>query len=175
MKLKQNHPFTLLGMMFSISRQTCARYFRKMIKILRVVLKNFIFLESRESIDANIPRHFIRYRMVKYILDCTEIPVCSVKCICCRTQMFLYYKSRLTLKLLLGVSPSGLITYVSPLYGSKASDKFIFNAGNLLDTCSQNDAIMVDKGVHIKEECKRRGVKLIQPPFKPRKSKFNRR
>ena len=92
---------------------------------VRVVLENFVCTESRELLSKNVPRCFAQYAMCRYVLDCTEIPVCSPRCIWCQTQTYSHYKSRYTLKVLLAVSPSGLITFVSPFFGGKASDKFI--------------------------------------------------
>jgi hypothetical protein len=97
-KLKQNNSFTYLSVIFNIHRTTCSKYFADMIEILAKVLENFVYDPSRESIDDNMPSHFVNYCMCKYILDCTEIPVCSPKCICCMTQLYSYYKCRHTLK-----------------------------------------------------------------------------
>lgn len=173
MKLKRNLPFTFISMLFDINRATCSRYFGRMIKILRMILENFICTESRDLINNNMPRYFTRFTSCRYVLDCTEIPLCSPRCIRCRTQTYSHYKGRHTLKVLIGVSPSGLITYVSPFFGGKASDKFIFNTTKILDNCHEGESIMVDKGVRIEEECYAKNVHLIQPPFKERGLQFS--
>ncbi len=166
MKLKQNTSFTLMSVFFNVSRVTCARYFSRMINILSKVLENFVASPSREMIDDNMPSHFVDYMITRFILDCTEVPVCSPLCITCRTQTYSYYKQRHTLKILIGCTPSGYISYISPFYGGKASDKFIFKKSNLLKQCTEFDAIMVDKGFPISQECASHGVTLFQPAFK---------
>ena len=166
MKLKLNCSFIFLSTLFYISDRTCSRTFRRMIVILSRTLKHFIVCSSRETIQNNMPSCFSAYTLVKYVLDCTEFPVCKPACIRCRTQTFSYYKGRHTLKVLIGASPDGLITYVSPLFGGKASDKHIFVKSPLLDNCQPSDCIMVDKGFLIEDECEERGVSLIRPAFK---------
>lgn len=70
--------------------------------------------------------------------------------------MFTYshFKGRHTVKFLIGVAPSGLITYVSRGFGGRSSDKAIFNLSGLMEKLDpHNDAIMVDKGFLIENEC----------------------
>lgn len=172
-KMKQNNSFTYLSVIFNIDRRTCSRYFHNMVGILRRVLENFIYEPTRDSIDDNMPAHFVDYTMCRYILDCTEIPVCSPKCIRCQTQTYSYYKSRHTIKVLIGCSPSGYITYVGPFYGGKASDKAIFAESGILEKCTSADAIMVDKGFPICNECDAANVTLYQPAFKKNGQQLN--
>ena len=61
------------------------------------------------------------------------------------------YKSRNTLKAIIGISPSGLITYISPAYGGSASDRAIIEGGPLLSMCDSGDSIMVDKGFDVQD------------------------
>ncbi|KAF2889888.1 hypothetical protein ILUMI_16285 [Ignelater luminosus] len=74
------------------------------------------------------------------------------------------------------VSPSGMITYLSKAYGGRASDKAIFNKEKIIELLIPGlDAIMVDKGFLIDDECKRNYIKLYQPPFLGRgKSQFSK-
>ena len=51
------------------------------------------------------------------------------------------------------------------MYGGRPSDKFIFVNSGILDKCTEGDAIMVDKGFLIEQECTDRGVKLFRPLF----------
>lgn len=65
-----------------------------------------------------------------------------------------------------GVSPAGMITFISDAYGGRASDKLIFEESNLIDKLLPNrDALMVDKGFLIDEMCAMHKIKLIRPNF----------
>lgn len=173
MKLKLNLTFTTMSLLFGMHRSTCARYFRRMLHILAKLLENFISSPTRQVIDDNMPSHFVNYSTTKFVLDCTEVPVCSPQCIRCRTQTYSYYKQRHTLKSLIGCTPSGYVSHISPFFGGKASDKFIFNKSNLLEQCTEFDAIMVDKGFPIREECASHGVTLLQPAFRTGNKQFD--
>lgn len=76
------------------------------------------------------------------------------------------YKGKHTIKFIVGISPDGLITFVSDVYSGKASDKHnIFVENNILEKCDIGDGVMADKGFLIEEECSRAGVKLFRPSF----------
>ena len=61
--------------------------------------------------------------------------------------MYSNYKHHVTYKGLLGIAPSGAITFISKLYEGSISDKEINK--NLWD---DNDSIMVDRGFTIQNE-----------------------
>lgn len=70
------------------------------------------------------------------------------------------------MKVLIGVTPAGLISYVSPTYGGRASDKRIFENSELLKCMiSGIDGVMVDKGFLIESLCVEQNIKLFRPPF----------
>lgn len=74
------------------------------------------------------------------------------------------YKGRATVKVLVGITPSGEFCFLSKTYGVSASDKAI------LELESKIDAVMADKGFFIEAECVK---KLIRPPFLQKKLRFN--
>lgn len=166
MKLKTGCTFIFLSVLFNISDRTCSKYFQHTIRILSVLLKPFIYWPSKSSIVDNFPICFMDFPDTRVIIDCTEIPVGSISCVRCRTQPYSHYKQRHTVKLLIGISPAGTVIFISPVYGGKASDKFIFVQSNILKLCEKHDAIMADKGFLIEDECTSEGIKLIRPPFR---------
>ena len=71
------------------------------------------------------------------------------------------------------VTPAGLITFVSESFGGPASDKTIFNYSGILQYLeSTRDAVMVDRGFLIDNECLQRQIKLIRPPFMKNRNQF---
>ena len=75
---------------------------------------------------------------------------------------FLSYKNHNTYKVLIGISPSGAITFVSKLYSGFISDKELIRQSGLLES---GDSVMADKGFDIAEYLIPRGVSLNIPPF----------
>lgn len=166
-KLKQNLTYETLGTLFGISGMTVSRYFSHTIQILRRVLSPFVYWPTKDEILKNIPLCFReQFPNVTIVLDCTEIPVATPKCLNCRISCYSNYKGRRTIKYLIGVTPAGLISFISDAYTGKSSDKFIFNQEEVIKRLvAHRDEVMVDKGVSIQNECLVNHIKLHIPPF----------
>ena len=74
------------------------------------------------------------------------------------------YKNRNTLKLLVGVSPNRVITFLSPLYGGRISDKELTQQSNLLSLLEPGDSIMADRGFDL-DSLMPQGTYVNIPPF----------
>ena len=113
-----------------------------------------------------MPKCFDQFRNVRVVLDCTEVSVERPNCLECRISSYSHYHGGESVKVMIGCSPAGIITFVSDAYGGKASDKKIFDDSDLLEKLEPYvDAVMVDKGFMIDEECLFNAVELIRPPF----------
>ena len=76
---------------------------------------------------------------------------------------FSNYKNRNTLKALIGITPSGVISFISDLYGGNISDKKLTQLSGLLDLLEPGDAVMADRGFTI-DDILPPGVTLNVPP-----------
>lgn len=119
-----------------------------------------------------MPKCFENYKNCRVVLDCTEIKIQKLKCLKCRIMSYSHYKGTHTIKFLIGITPSGLISFVSRGYGGRTTDKAIVNNENLIDKMDRDDAVMVDKGILIEKECAEKMVTLIRPPFLRNKKQF---
>ena len=104
---------------------------------------------------------------VYVILDCTELFVENPSQLGVRKQLFSNYKHHATFKFLIGVGPQMGITYVSQMYGGRASDKYITgHSSDLLSALQENGgAVMADRGFVVQAEMTQIGVKLYTPVF----------
>ncbi|XP_076030603.1 uncharacterized protein LOC143018907 [Oratosquilla oratoria] len=80
------------------------------------------------------------------------------------------YKHHNTLKVLVGIIPIGLITFVSSVYGGNTSDRYTAEA-EFIHKVDPGNAIMVDRGFNIGDLILQRGAKLHVPPFTRKASK----
>lgn len=114
-----------------------------------------------------MPEHFIpKFKDTIAVLDCTEIGIKCFGCVNCKTDSYSQYKGRHTAKFLVCVSPDGTIIDISQAYPGRCSDKFIFNNEKIIQKLvPTEDAIMVDKGFTIEDECRNHAIKLYRPPF----------
>ena len=78
---------------------------------------------------------------------------------------FSSYKNHNTYKGLIGISPSGAVTFISELYAGSISDKELTRRCGLLELLEPGDSVMADKGFNIKDDLELIGVKLNIPPF----------
>ncbi|KAK2149057.1 hypothetical protein LSH36_469g00017 [Paralvinella palmiformis] len=81
------------------------------------------------------------------------------------------YKSNPTFKSLIGISPHGTVTFVSPLYTGGMSDVEITCLSGLVDLCEAGDSMMADKGFTIKNLLEAKGLNI--PPFLQNKGRFS--
>lgn len=165
MKLKLNWSFAVISILFGCSVTTCKSIILSTATILGSFMQSSITWPSKEEIAQNLPKAFEKFKSVRIILDCTEIRIPHYNCLKCRILSYSHYKGTNTIKYLIGITPGGLISFVSAGYGGRASDKKIFEESNLLEMLEPLDSVMVDKGFLIKSACKDKGVNVIQPPF----------
>lgn len=62
---------------------------------------------------------------------------------------FSSYKNHNTYKALVGISPGGVVTFVSNLYSGAISDRELTKKSRLLDLLERGDMVMADCGFNI--------------------------
>lgn len=166
-KLKQNCSYAFLSLIFNhvFTPVHCKTIFFDTIHLLSAVLKVAISWPDKDNISRNLPKCFTGFEDVAVVLDCTEIFIQNPSSL--KNQVITYstYKGHATWKIMTGVSPAGDITYLSPVYGGRVSDKAIFEQCDIGQFLNPGDAIMVDKGFLIDTVCDLNRWKLIRPPF----------
>lgn len=166
LKLQTDFDFEVLGMFFGVSKLVCCECFNSTIHLLARLLKPCILWPSREDNVMSMPECYNKCRDTRILLDSIDIPVDSPGCLKCLVQMHSHYKDGLICKLLVGVSPSGLITFLSKCYGGKASCERILKESDLV--CKKmlepfNDAVIVQKGICIDKLCEENNIRMYRP------------
>ena len=106
-----------------------------------------------------------RYPNTRVIIDCTEIRCEMPGSLLLNGELFSSYKNHTTLKGLIGIAPSGAITFISQLYTGSISDREIVIRSGFLDQAFVGgDRIMADKGFTI-QDILPLGTTLNIPPF----------
>ena len=113
--------------------------------------KSLVCWPTREQILCNLPQAFQDYPDVRIILDCTEFYTEKPSSLSAQWATWSEYKHSNTFKVLIGVAPNGLVTFVSRLWGGNTSDRHITMHDSLLPKLSAGDVIMADKGFTVED------------------------
>ena len=100
------------------------------------------------------------------IIDATEIFIQTPSSPQAQQLTFSSYKNHNTLKALVAVTPSGVISFVSKLHGGNISDRQLTKLSGLLDLLEPGDSVMADRGFTIADLLAARKIILNIPPMK---------
>lgn len=130
-------------------------------------LGTFNIWPSKKQVFQYMPQSFKeKYPSTRVIIDCTEIKVEMSSSLLLKSQTYSNYKSANTLKGLIGISPSGSVSFVSQLFTGCISDREITERSGFLQLpFEKGDSIMADKGFNIQDLLDEVHVKLNIPPF----------
>ena len=172
MKLKLGYFNRDLALRFCIKEQYASVILRTWLPKLADVMKNLIVWPNRESLRVNLPGCFNNFKNCCCIIDCTEIYIERPLNLTARAQTYSNYKSHNTIKLIVGITPAGAVSFLSSGWGGRASDKEITNQSRFLDKLTHGDCVLADRGFLIEEELATRGTVLRIPAFTKGKSQM---
>lgn len=78
------------------------------------------------------------------IIDCFEIFIAKPGSLDTRAMTWSNYKHHNTIKVLIGITPCGAISFISETWGGRVSDKHITENCGLYAKLLPNDIVMVD-------------------------------
>ncbi|KAK3088592.1 hypothetical protein FSP39_021029 [Pinctada imbricata] len=159
---------------FCISTATYSKYFNTWIALLHVELKAMNPFPSRAKVDQTMPDSFKKkYPSVRTIIDCTELFIQRSSSIINQSITFSNYKHHTTIKFLVGITPSGVISFVSEGWGGRVSDRALTMESGFIELLDENDSVMADKGFTIKDLLEKKKCHLNIPPFRGQSSQFS--
>lgn len=175
-KLKLNLTFSSLAVLFGLHRTTCSRHFMLILSTLRAKMRPVIYWPSRSTTELMMPDCFKPdYVKCRVIIDCTEVPCAAPNTVHEKVRMYSNYKATYTVKFLVGITPSGIISYVSRLYGGRSTDSFITPDCGILRMLEPGDLVLADKRFpQIRSALVDRGVQFQMPIFARPNQPFTR-
>jgi len=157
-----------------LSCSTISRMFTTWINFLYLKLKEIPLWPPRDVVLANMLKCFRDlYPTTRVIIDATEVYIEKPSLPDLQQMTFSNYKNHNTFKVLVGISPSGSITFVSSLYSGAISDKELTRCSGILELLEKGDSVMADRGFDIETDLIPLGVKLNIPPFLKGKSQLS--
>ncbi|XP_065890698.1 uncharacterized protein [Dysidea avara] len=151
---------------FDVSQATVSRITNTWINLMFHTLKSIEKFPPWHVVKKYMPDSFKKeYPNTRIIIDATEFAVERPSSLLSQACTFSAYKNKNTIKVLIGVTPSGAISFVSEAYEGSISDRKLVEVSGLLDKLEPGDEVMADKGFTIHDLLIPRGVRLNIPPF----------
>lgn len=132
--------------------------------VLAANMKRFVVRPSQRTLEANRPVAFQNtlFDSVTGSIDCTEIFIQRPTLMTARSQTYSNYKHHNTVKLLVLISPSWAITFVSKAWGGRTYKEVTLHSG-FWDKVEQGDVFLVDRGFQCNDMFAARGATLLIP------------
>ena len=124
-RLRQGFPEDHLAQLFNESASAISRIFITWVNFMFFKFGQINIWPSRKVINK-MPKSFKgRYKSTRVIIDCTEVRCQMPSSLQLNWELFSAYKNHTTLKGLVGISPSGAVTFRSQLYTGSISNREI--------------------------------------------------
>ena len=117
---------------------------------------------------ATLPKIFKQeFPRLTSIVDCFEIFVERPSRLNARAQLWSNYKHHSTVKVFIACTPLGSVSYLSSVWGGRASDVNIVRQSDFISRKYHlhGDQILADRGFTLQEDFATIGVELIMPSF----------
>jgi len=147
MIIKLDISYSAIGTFFNISHSTVTKIFNDCLHSLSTKTKNFIFWPDKRTISATLPESSkINCPNFRCIIGCTEIQTEQPNTVEQRVYLYSRYERCYTIKILVAITPNGLIRFVSSCYGGSKSDSLIANDSGILSKLELGDIVYADEG-----------------------------
>ena len=171
MKLRLNMPLQELAFRIGMKVTTISRIFSCWITVMDFRLAPLIFQPERDQLWKTMPVCFQNSfgKKVTVIIDCFEKP----SNLLARAQTFSNYKHHNTIKILIGITPQGSISFVSESQRGRTSNKFLTENCGFLDKLVPGDVVMADRGFTVAQSVGMRQARPVIPAFTKGKSQLD--
>ena len=141
-----------LSRMFKVSESEVYTVFATWIRFMHLQWREIDIWADRDMVFFYAPSDFkTKFPSTRSILDGFEFPVKKPKAPAAQQVTFSTYKNRNTAKALVGITPGGLMSYMSGAYGGSTSDRQIIERSGLINKVNKGDSIMADKSFDVQD------------------------
>ena len=175
LKLRLNSQNKDLAFRFGVSETTVSRLLLKWLVAMDVRLRKLIIWPDRKSLQKTMPYCFRASfgRKVAVIIDCFEVFCEKATNLEAKNGTWSQYKHHNTLKVLIGITPQGSVSYLSDTWGGRVSDKYLTEHCGILDNLLPGDLILADRGFDIGDSVGMKQARLHLPAFTKGKSQLS--
>lgn len=167
-KLRLNLGLQDLAYRNNVSIATISRILQKWLVAMDMRLSSAcIIWPEREDLRKTMPLCFKKSfgNKVAVIIDCFEVYVDRPSSVLARTETWSQYKHHNTVKFLIGITPQGVVSFVSCGWGGRVSDKHLTENSGLLNKILPGDVVLADRGFTVSDSIAMRNAELRMPAF----------
>ena len=150
---------------FGISGGQVSRIYNTWITFLSSELSFLVPWPSRAEIQKVLPERFKKFKNIRVIIDCCEFYIQKPSIPESQKTTWSSYKHYNTVKLLVGITPTGVISFIPPLWTGSTSDKEMVKSSGLVNYLEEGDAVMADKGFLVRDLLAFKKIQLISPAY----------
>ena len=155
-----------LSFRFHISESYVSKLLNSGLPAVAKTLSFLVRWPEKDEVLRTLPSVFKpTYKNCRVIIDYTEIFCERARNLTLQALTWSNYKHHNTLKVLVGISPTGAVLFLSRAFGGRVSDKVITQKSVFLDLIEHGDQILADRGFLINEELASRGATIAMPSF----------
>ena len=147
--------------------ETFERHCLKQLIVIYVYTNSQVILFYSSKHQTSMPQCF-KYSFGNkntVIIDCFEVFINRPSNLLARAQTWSSYKHHNTVKVLIGITPQGTISYVSQAWGGRTSDKYLTENCGILNKLLPGDLVLADRGFTIAESVMFQQAQLAIPAF----------
>ncbi|XP_011408684.1 PREDICTED: uncharacterized protein LOC100641785 [Amphimedon queenslandica] len=150
----------------NIDKGLFSKIFHRWLNILYRELKQLIIWPDSETLRKNLLKCFNeKYSRVVCIIDCFEVFIQRPRSFDARAATYSNNEKHTTIKVLIGILPTGAISFISKAWGGRALDKIITQQSGFLTKINYGDVIMADRGFNVFDDIATIGAHLVNPAF----------
>ena len=121
-RTRKGFDITFLADTFEISASQVSRIYTTWVIFLSNELSFLVPWPSKMEIQEKLPKRFKKFKNLRIIIDCAEFYIQKPKIPESQKITWSSYKQWNTAKLLIGITPTGVISFVPPLWTGSVSD-----------------------------------------------------
>lgn len=168
MRLRLAVPLQDTAFRFGVSVSTACRVFEKYVHAMYEGLcPLLVHWPSRETLWKTMPQEFKDSfgKSVAVIVDCFEVFTEKPSSLDTRAMLWSNYKHHHSVKVLVGITPTGAISFVSLCWGGRVSDQHVAANSGLYELLLPNDVILADRGFDIDKDVGFFCARVLYPAF----------
>lgn len=155
-----------MSFLFGVSQSQVSHVFLTWVNLLYKCFKPLLEWPSASIIKKNLPRSFRKsFPKTRIVIDCSELFMQKPRSVDAQRLTWSSYKTHNTFKFLLGIAPSGQVTFLSNLFSGSISDREIVVQSKIIDLIEKGDDIMADRGFNIRDILLKKNATLNMPAF----------